>query len=111
MAQALTPKMIEAIELRVANPKFTDVEICKRIGVTSTTMSRWKKKQEYWDELHKACREKFKAAETIAIEGLIKNAENGNVQAQKYLLDYMDYKAPDKVEQTVTVIDVTVDDE
>ena len=111
MAQALTPKMIEAIELQVANPKFTDVEICKRIGVTSTTMSRWKHKQEYWDELHKACQQKFKAAETVALEGLVKNAESGSVQAQKYILDYMDYKPVEKVEQTVTVIDVTVDDE
>lgn len=108
---ALTKLQETAITFMVANPFMKDAQVCKKINVNPTTMSRWNHQQEFKEALHQACKDKFEAAEKIAIEGLIKNAEKGNVQAQKYLLDYMDYKAPDKVEQTVTVIDVTVDDD
>lgn len=108
---ALTRLQENVIAFLIANPFMRDAEVCRQLNISANTMCRWKKKPEFTEALHKACQEKFKDAERVAIEGMIENAANGNVQAQKYMLDYMDYKPVEKVEQTVTTINVTVDED
>lgn len=98
---ALNAKQKALAELMVSNLKLTNVEYAKEIGIDPKTLYKWKKMDEFQDYMHQCCIEKFKSLEDLAIEKLRENIEKRNQKAIEYALDYLGYKATQKVEADV----------
>ena len=99
---ALSNKQIKAIELLVYQPYMTQNMIAKEVGVHRDTIRRWREETpEFKEALDKATKERWKAAEQMAINTMINLASEGNIQAAKYICDSLGYKPVDKVEAKV----------
>lgn len=106
----LTAKKKALAELMVNEPKLSNVEYAKRIGIDPKTLYKWKKTVEFEEYLTELCRDKFKGLEAIAIDSLKKNALKGNQKAIEYILNYCGYQATQKVEVSETVISVDIEE-
>lgn len=99
---ALNNKQIKAIELLVYQPYMTQNMIAQEVGVHRDTIRRWREETpEFREALDKATKERWKAAEQMAINTMINLASEGNIQAAKYICDSLGYKPVDKVEAKV----------
>lgn len=99
---ALNNKQIKAIELLVYKPHMTLNMIASECGVHRDTLHRWRTETpEFQQALDKATKDRWKAAEQMAVNTMINLASEGNIQAVKYMLDNLGYKAPEKVEAKV----------
>jgi uncharacterized protein YjcR len=99
---ALHSKHIKAIELLVYHPELNYVEIAKEVGVSRDCLHTWRtENEEFKEALSKACKERWKAAESIAVNAMIKLAAEGNTSAAKYMLDSLGYKPTEKTEVEV----------
>lgn len=99
---ALNNKQKKAIELLVYSPYMSQNMIAQEIGVNRITLYRWREEnEEFKEELDKAIKKRWKAAETIAVNTMINLAQEGNVQAAKYMLDSLGYKPTEKIEAKV----------
>jgi hypothetical protein len=99
---ALNHKQIKAIELLVYSPHMTLNVICKEVDVSRETLHRWRNdNEEFKEALQKATKDRWKAAEQLAIDTMISLAAEGNIQAAKYICDSLGYKPVDKVEANV----------
>lgn len=99
---ALNNKQIKAIELLVYSPHMTLNMIAKEVDVSRDTLHRWRNDNgEFQQALDKATKDRWKAAEQMAVNGMINLASEGNIQAIKYLLDNLGYKPADKIEAKV----------
>lgn len=99
---ALNNKQIKAIELLVYQPYMTQQMIAKECGVHRDTLHRWRTEvPEFKDALDKAIHDRWKAAEAMAVNGMINLASEGNFQAIRYMLDNLGYKPADKIEANV----------
>jgi transposase-like protein len=102
-ALALNNKQIKAIELLVYSPHMTLNMIAKEVDVSRDTLHRWRNDTpEFKEALDKAIKERWKAAETIAVNTMIEQCNDGNIQAAKYMLDSLGYKPTEKIEATVS---------
>lgn len=107
---ALKPKQRLLAELMVSNPKMTNLEYAAEVEIDPKTVYKWKKEQEFQAYLHELYIEKFKSLEDLAIQKLQENIEKRNQKAIEYALDYLGYKATQKVEADVnTDITITID--
>lgn len=76
--------------------------VCKEVDVSRDTLHRWRNdNEEFKAALDKATKDRWKAAEQLAVTGMINLASEGNFQAIKYMLDNLGYKAPDKIEAQI----------
>lgn len=99
---ALNNKQIKAIELLVYQPYMTQQMIAKECGVHRDTLHRWRTEvEEFKTALDKATKERWKAAEQMAINTMINLASEGNIQAAKYICDSLGYKPVEKMEAKV----------
>lgn len=98
---ALTAKMRKAIEYLVYTD-MTDIELCEQIGMSTTTLWRMRKKEEFQEALSAECKHKFKSIEQLAIKKLQENVANNNQKAIEYALDYLGYKAADNLDVDMT---------
>jgi transposase-like protein len=99
---ALNSKQIRAIELLVYAPKMTQNAIAEDVGVHRDTIRRWREETpEFKEALDKAIKERWKAAEAIAVNTMIEQCNNGNIQAAKFMLESMGYKPTEKIEAKV----------
>lgn len=99
---ALNNKQIKAIELLTYQPYMTLNMVCQEVGVSRDTLHRWRNdNEEFKAELKKSIRQRWEAAESMAVNTMINLASEGNIQAVKYMLDNLGYKAPDKIEAKV----------
>lgn len=99
---ALNNKQIKAIELLVYQPYMTQNMIAQEVGVHRDTIRRWREENpEFREALDKATKERWKAAEQMAINTMINLASEGNMQAAKYICDSLGYKPADKIEAKV----------
>ena len=112
---ALNNKQLKAIELLVYQPYMTQNMIAQEVGVHRDTIRRWREETpEFKAELKKAIQNRWEAAESLAVNGMINLASEGNFQAMKYMLDNLGYKPVDKVEANVkndVVIRIGYDDD
>ena len=112
---ALNNRQIKAIELLVYKPHMTQNMIAKECGVHRDTIRRWREETpEFQEALSKATKERWKAAEQMAVNTMINLMSEGNYQATKYVLDSMDYGATQKIDANVTGtqnIVITIGDE
>lgn len=107
---ALNAKQKALAELMVMNPGFTNVQYAEEIGIDPKTLYKWKKTDEFQDYMHQCCQEKFRSLEDLAIAKLQENIEKNHQKAIEYALDYLGYKATQKVEAEVnTDINITID--
>jgi hypothetical protein len=112
---ALNNKQLKAIELLVFSPHMTLNVICKEVDVSRDTLHRWRNdNEEFKAALAKATKDRWKAAEQMAVDTMISLMSEGNYQAAKYVLDSMDYGAAQKIEANVkndVVIRIGYEDE
>jgi transposase-like protein len=102
LSVALNNKQIKAIELLVYQPYMTLNMVCQEVDVSRDTLHRWRTKTpEFQEALDKATKDRWKAAEQMAVNTMINLMSEGNFQATRYLLDNLGYKAPDKIEAQV----------
>lgn len=109
---ALNNKQLKAIELLVYSPHMTQNVIAQECGVHRDTIRRWREETpEFQAALDKAIKERWKAAETLAVDGMISLAAEGNYNAIKYLLDNLGYKPTEKIEANVsTDINIVIEE-
>lgn len=99
---ALNNKQIKAIELLVYSPHMTLNMVCQEVGVSRDTLHRWRNdNEEFKAELKKSIRQRWEAAESMAVNTMINLASEGNIQAVKYMLDNLGYKPAEKIEAKV----------
>ena len=99
---ALNNKQLKAIELLVYSPYKTQNMIAQEVGVHRDTIRRWREETpEFKEALDKATKERWKAAEQMAINTMINLASEGNIQAAKYICDSLGYKPTEKIEANV----------
>lgn len=99
---ALNNKQIKAIELLVYQPYMTQQMIAQECGVHRDTLHRWRTEvPEFKEALDKAIKDRWKAAESLAVNTMINLAAEGNIQAAKYICDSLGYKPTEKIEANV----------
>ena len=99
---ALTAKQKALAELMILKPELTNVEYAKEVVIDPKTLYKWKKKDEFQAYISELCQDKFKDLEKLAIDKLRDNISKGNQKAIEYTLDYLGYKATQKVEAELT---------
>jgi uncharacterized protein YjcR len=98
---ALSSKQLRAIELMVYSPHMKQIEIAEELGVHRDTIRRWQNDEEFKEAFSQACKQRFKEAENIAVNAMIKLAYEGNATAAKYMLDSLGYKPTEKIEANI----------
>ena len=99
---ALNNKQLKAIELLVYSPHMTLNMVCKEVDVSRDTLHRWRNdNEEFKTALDKATKDRWKAAEQMAVNTMINLCSEGNFQAVKYMLDNLGYKPVEKMEAKV----------
>lgn len=110
---ALNNKQKKAIELLVYSPYMTLTMIASEVGISRDSLHRWRtENEEFKAALDKAIKDRWKAAESMAVNTMISLAQEGNVQAAKYMLDSLGYKPTEKIEANLTTdIVINIGDE
>lgn len=109
----LTSKMRKCAEILVAEPEKPIGDIAQELGVDPSTIWRWRQRVDYKEYEHELCHARFLDLEKLAIHKLRDNARKGNQKAIEYLLDYIGYKATEKVDVRSGDININIvgDDE
>lgn len=105
----LKPKQRQVIEIMVLEPDLRNEDYAERVGINPKTLYVWKKQEEFNDELHRVCKEKFKDLEKKALRKLEEQVDKGNMKAITYVLDGTGYKAPEQIEVTDKTINIHID--
>ena len=111
---ALKNKQLKAIELLVYSPYMTYQMIADEVGVHRDTFRRWREDPEFQMELNKAIKNRWKAAESLAVNTMINLVSEGNYQATKYVLDSLNYAPAQKIDANVNseqTINIIIEDE
>lgn len=109
---ALTNKQIQAIELLVYS-KMKKQDIAKEVGVSGTTMSMWLRKDEFQDAIKAEVNRAFlplalKARHRLN-ELIGSDSEQVALSASKDALDRAGFGATQKVENTITNKEITIE--
>lgn len=108
----LKPRQKLIAELHVANPDMTVEEIANEVGVNPVTVYRLRRTPQYKKYEHELCQERFGDLEKIALKSLKENVQNNNQKAIEYVLDYLGYKATEKIEADLSSdINIVIDDD
>lgn len=76
--------------------------VAQECGVHRDSLHRWRNEnEEFKMALDKATKDRWKAAEQMAVNTMINLCSEGNFQAVKYMLDNLGYKPVEKVEAKV----------
>lgn len=94
----LTTKMKRCAEILVAEPEKPLGDVAQELGVDPSTLWRWRQRDDYKEYEHDLCMTRFRDLEKIAIQKLKENATNNNQKAIEYILDYIGYKASEKLD-------------
>jgi Helix-turn-helix of insertion element transposase len=70
------------------NPK-TQRELAKQLGVDAATLSDWKRSPDLWEKVRRWVDERVKEDHADVMSALVDTAKQGNVQAQKLYLEYI----------------------
>lgn len=101
----------EAIELMVQHPKATNSQIGEAVGVSGKTVSAWKKDTDFQIEYQLQLKQKWKDGEGIAVDAMLKLAQEGSFQAAKFILECNGYAAVAKDDQGMSnVINIILGD-
>ena len=98
---ALKPKQMELIEAMLAHPAMSDVKLGLLLNLNNKTVGKWRKQEEFKEELSKRLKEQWKDAESIAQRTMIDLASDGDFKASKYILDSLGYAPTQRIEADV----------
>ena len=99
---ALKPKQLALIEAIIAYPAAPHTELAEIVGINRNTITEWKRKEEFQEALDKRLKEIWKDSEAIAVMNMRKLATEGNFQANKYILDSLNYAPAQRIEANVS---------
>lgn len=109
---ALTAKRLELLEAMLAHPELSDVKLGVLLNLNNKTVGKWRKEPEFQEELKKRLQTQWKDAERLAQKRMIELADSGNFNANKYILDSLNYAPAQRIEadlHTDIVIDIEED--
>lgn len=106
---ALKPKQIELLEAMLAEPMLSDVKLAARLNLNNKTVGKWRKLPEFQEELKARLQEQWKDAERLAQKKMIELANEGNFNANKYILDSLGYAPAQRIEADVKTTEYVVD--
>ena len=95
---ALKPKQLELLETMLANPMMPDTKLAELLNLNNKTVGKWRKQEEFQEEMKKRLAEQWKSAESLAQKKMIELANDGCFQANKYILDSLGYAPTQKIE-------------
>jgi hypothetical protein len=98
---ALTAKRLELLEAMLAHPELSDVKLGKLLELNNKTVGKWRKEEEFQAELKRRLSDQWKDAERLAQRKMIELAEEGNFQANKFILESLGYSPTQKIEAEV----------
>lgn len=98
---ALKTKEKELLEAMLAHPMMPDTKLAELLGLNNKTVGVWRKKPEFQEELKKRLAEQWKDAERLAQRKMIELANDGNFNANKYILDSLGYAPAQRIEADV----------
>lgn len=108
----LNNKQLQAIELLVYTKKLKQ-EIAAEVGVSGTTMSTWLKKDEFQEAIKAEMNRAFQPLAYKARQRLENLIDSSNEQvalaASKDALDRAGFSATQKVENTITNKEITIE--
>lgn len=108
---ALKPRQVELLELMLSNPMMSDVKLAEIMGLNNKTVGKWRKQEDFQEELKKRLAEQWKNAESLAQKKMIELANDGCFQANKYILDSLGYAPTQRIEADVsTDIVINIED-
>ena len=109
---ALKPQQAELLEIMLANPMMSDVKLAEMMGLNNKTVGKWRKMPEFQAEMKMRLAEQWKNAESLAQKKMIELANDGNFQANKYILDSLGYAPAQKIEADVrTEINLEIEEQ
>lgn len=107
---ALKANQLYCIEVMLANPTASYVELSALVGVNRNTITAWKRNKEFQEEYDRRLKEMWKDSESIAVKTMINLASDGDFKASKYILDNLGYAPAQKIEADVnTDIVINID--
>lgn len=106
---ALKPKQVELLELMLSQPMLSDVKLAAIMGLNNKTVGKWRKMPEFQEELKHRLQEQWKDAERLAQKKMIELANEGNFQANKFILESLGYAPAQKIEANVKTTEFIVD--
>lgn len=86
----------------IANPMTPDVRFAEMLNLNNKTVGKWRKMPEFQEELKKRLAEQWQNAESLAQKRMIELANDGNFQANKYILDSLGYAPAQRIIADVT---------
>lgn len=98
---ALTAKRLELLEAMLAHPNLSDVKLGVLLNLNNKTVGKWRKEEEFQAELKARLQQQWKDAERLAQKKMIELANDGNFQANKYILDSLGYAPAQKIEADI----------
>ena len=108
---ALTAKRLELLEAMLAHPNLSDVKLGQLLNLNNKTVGKWRKEEEFQEEMRKRLQEQWKDAERLAQRKMIELANDGNFQANKYILDSLGYAPTQKIEAEInSEINITIEE-
>ena len=108
---ALTAKRLELLEAMLAHPNLSDVKLGQLLNLNNKTVGKWRKEEEFQEEMRKRLQAQWKDAERLAQRKMIELANDGNFQANKYILDSLGYAPTQKIEADVSAgINITIEE-
>ena len=108
---ALTAKKIELLEAMLAYPMLSDVKLGELLNLNNKTVGKWRKEEEFQCELKKRLAEQWKDAERLAQKKMIELAAEGNFNANKYILDSLNYAPAQRIEADIkTDIEINIEE-
>ena len=82
------PKKVNAIELLVAQPDITNIELAKKLDVNVVTITRWKQDPNFIDAYYNRYMMEFGMEIPSVLKAMIREAKEGNVQAGRLVLEH-----------------------
>lgn len=108
--EKLNKKMLNAIEFIIKNPTASYQEIADEIGTHKQTVYNWYNSPVFKEALDKRLKEVWHDAVKIAQKTIIKAAENGNLDASKYICNSNGFNVQ-QIEVNTNTIKVTIDND
>jgi len=79
---------VRALELMVMQPSMTQKDIAEEVGVTRATIYAWLKDPEFVEVFYEKYMVTFGAKLPSVLQSMIREAESGNVQAGRLVLEH-----------------------
>jgi hypothetical protein len=98
---ALTAKRLELLEAMLAHPNLSDVKLGVLLNLNNKTVGKWRKEEEFQAELKMRLQQQWKDAERLAQKKMIELANDGNFNANKYILDSLGYAPAQRIEADI----------